>query len=693
MVGGLRDAGYIESGRFDTRRFTVFVPSLIIGVFACFAVLKLLSVGKVSHAFVLLTYSTLVCVISIATFKAFLEKQGASFFGVKGPRGLIYLLLSSVLSGVALEALTLFGAPLGSPLVPADWGIKRVLIFALLSFMALAWLSRGHKLFQVNPDSLISKFKGEINKRSVVLAVCALLAAAMVCCWLALTFKLSFTSVALFGIAVVFPLTVIACSLRASQIPEWIFMSIALPIGLVLCVAIPPMTGVSWDDQIHYKNALNLSYVTSPEITNEEQKMSEMAIRLALGEDEGINREMWPVDVRRDFESRINDSQLVDIKDARIFKQYYPDQLLSFASLGYIPAAIGLWIGRLLHISFAATVVLGRVANLFAYCLACFWAIRISPVKKVLFVVASLIPENIFLAANYSYDPWLTSMVLLGTAILFREMWGDDNPIAFSGVISAALVMFLGLGVKAVYFPIIGIFFLMPVNKFVNKRQRAQYYLLVILFGLFVLASFALPFLFDVGTGAAPGDQRGGSGVNSSGQLSFILNNPIQYAGILESFFVTTFFNPGNSSGYLFSFAYLAGDSPVDLSIASLNNPAVNLVPVLFLIGVAIFDNEDGEAWRHANKGSTIWTSIIYLGTYILVATALYVSFTPVGHGTVNGCQLRYQLPILAPMLALLLNYGKPLGFKDGTKKAIYLSSLLCLSFWTFVFVVSRCVA
>ena len=24
MVGGLRDAGYIESGRFDTRRFTVF---------------------------------------------------------------------------------------------------------------------------------------------------------------------------------------------------------------------------------------------------------------------------------------------------------------------------------------------------------------------------------------------------------------------------------------------------------------------------------------------------------------------------------------------------------------------------------------------------------------------------------------------------------------------------------------------
>ena len=59
-------------------------------------------------------------------------------------------------------------------------------------------------------------------------------------------------------------------------------MSIALPIGLVLCVAIPPMTGVSWDDQIHYKNALNLSYVTSPEITNEEQKMSEMAIRLAL---------------------------------------------------------------------------------------------------------------------------------------------------------------------------------------------------------------------------------------------------------------------------------------------------------------------------------------------------------------------------------------------------------------------------
>lgn len=148
MVGGLRDAGYIESGRFDTRRFTVFVPSLIIGVFACFAVLKLLSVGKVSHAFVLLTYSTLVCVISIATFKAFLEKQGASFFGVKGPRGLIYLLLSSVLSGVALEALTLFGAPLGSPLVPADWELRGFLFLRCCRLWRLLGCPAGISYFK-----------------------------------------------------------------------------------------------------------------------------------------------------------------------------------------------------------------------------------------------------------------------------------------------------------------------------------------------------------------------------------------------------------------------------------------------------------------------------------------------------------------------------------------------------------------
>ena len=657
---------------------------LLLGIIEC----RLLAIGKVSDAFVLFTYASLIYIVGFYTVRTFLIERRAALFGDSGWKGLKNLVVMSVLSGVALEFLTLFGAPLSSPLALSDWGIKRTIVFTLLSFVAISLFS-GCKSRYCAPNAkraLVTKV--QYDKRDLISLICITIAVLLVLSYLAVAFDLSMMSVVLFGVAIALPLTVIAASRRISIIPEWVFLSIAIPVGLVLCILVPPMTGASWDDQIHFKNALNLSYVTSPEITNEEQRMSEMAIRFALGEEEDINLDLWPVAERRAFEGKIDEAQQMDIEEGQVIKRYYPDQLLSFTSLGYLPSAIGLWTGRLLHLPFSVTLILGRVANLIAYCAICFCAIRISPVKKVLFVVIALIPESIFLASNYSYDPWLTGMILLGIAILFREMWGSDKLLDFSQIAMAALVLFLGLGVKAVYFPIIGLFFLMPPSKFSDGAQRRRYYLFVVLFGLFVLASFALPFLFNVGNGAEVGDLRGGSEVSSSEQLKFIL----EYAGILLGFFVSTFFNPSYSSGYLLSFSYLSDSSPVSIPFLSFGSPLVNLVPVLFLIGIALFDNEDGDAWRHAGKGSTAWAAVIYLGTYILVATALYISFTPVGYETVNGCQLRYQLPILAPMLAVLLNYGKPLGFKDGTKKVIYLVSLFCLLFWTFVFVVSKCV-
>lgn len=692
MVDKFGDVSHFEECRTGGRWLVFLITLSLFVIFVGSLILRLLVNGNISGAFVFLTYAALVYIFWLHTVRSFLVERRSVLFGASGQRGLLYLVLMSVVFGIVLESLTLIGASLSSPFVLADWGVKRIAVFTLLSFVGLSMFSGRKKRRRALDAKELSIAKTLIDKKAILITICIALAVVLALSFSASLFNLSFISVSLFGITAILPLMVIAASNKISKIPEYIFISVAIPVGLSLCILVPPMTGASWDDQIHYRNALNLSYVTSPEVTNEEQRMSEMAIRLALGENEGINREQWPADDREVFETKIDEAQLADIEEGRVLKRYYPDQLLSFASLGYVPSAVGLWTGRLLHLSFSSTIILGRIANLFSYCIVCFWAIRISPVKKVLFVVVSLIPESIFLAANYSYDPWLTSMILLGTAILLREMWGNPEPLDFSKVAMASLVMFLGLGVKAVYFPIIGLFFLMPVSKFNDRAQRNRYYAFVVLFGLFVLASFALPFLFNVGTGADVGDQRGGSDVSSSEQLRFILSDPLRYAGILEAFFTSTFFNPANSSGYLFSFAYLSGGSPVGLSLASLDNPAVNFVPVLFLIGIALFDNEDGGAWRHAGKGSTIWTAVIYLGTYVLVATALYVSFTPVGHETVNGCQLRYQLPILAPMLAVLLNYGKPLGFKDGTKKAIYLASLLCLLFWTFVFVVSKCV-
>ena len=45
---------------------------------------------------------------------------------------------------------------------------------------------------------------------------------------------------------------------------------------------------------------------------------------------------------------------------------------------------------------------------------------------------------------------------------------------------------------------------------------------------------------------------------------------------------------------------------------------------------------------------------LITLGVIVLIWTALYLSFTPIGYTTINGVQPRYFLPLLFPLLICL---------------------------------------
>ena len=52
-------------------------------------------------------------------------------------------------------------------------------------------------------------------------------------------------------------------------------------------------------------------------------------------------------------------------------------------------------------------------------------------------------------------------------------------------------------------------------------------------------------------------DMRGGSGVNSGMQVSYILENPIGYGVLLAKFIIGTYLNPLNSFEYTLQFGYM----------------------------------------------------------------------------------------------------------------------------------------
>ena len=270
-----------------------------------------------------------------------------------------------------------------------------------------------------------------------------------------------------------------------------------------------------------------------------------------------------------------------------------------------------------------------------------------------------------------------------------RYAWGDLNEFTVRNISLAFLFTFSGLAVKAVYFPIIGLFFMVPRNRFVSSKQRVHYYAAVFVLGLIAFASFALPFLFSAASGSNVGDMRGGSDVNSGQQIAFILADPLRYAEILANYFSTYYLNPMTSSEYAFNFAYL-GALAAQISVNALRG-LVQVLPALCLMLVGLF-SADSISVKHAGPAYFLWASFVFLFTVALVATALYVSFTPVGLGTVNGCQSRYLLPLLVPCLSFILNQSR-LVFGDS-KRFI----LICLVFpftlatiCEFVLVIGKC--
>ena len=50
---------------------------------------------------------------------------------------------------------------------------------------------------------------------------------------------------------------------------------------------------------------------------------------------------------------------------------------------------------------------------------------------------------------------------------------------------------------------------------------------------------------------------------------------------------------------------------------------------------------------------------LLYVGMAALIATALFINFTPVGSQTILGCQSRYIIPLLAPLLLLVTGQRK----------------------------------
>lgn len=411
-----------------------------------------------------------------------------------------------------------------------------------------------------------------------------------------------------------------------------------LIVGSIFAVVEPPSVGVSWDDEAHYRNSLSVSH-----LLDKQMSMADVLIQ----------NDYQNVALNKYNYGRSEQKHYIEITNELVKNQYYTERYALATwnlNISYLPSVIGLILGRGIGLSFYWTLILGRWMNVLLVAILSFFSMKALKTGKMVVLLIQLIPTNLFLMSNYNYDTWLTSWSLFGLSLFFGEWQRRDKKINMNTVLVMSIAMFLAVMPKLIYFPLTFILLFMPKCKFQNRKQMWFYRCLI-------LAAAFLPFVVvycqNFLNGLGQGDIRGGEAVNATTQMDFVKEQPMEVLKILVTF-LKGYLNPLiEGREYLINQAYFG-----------YVNVHYFVVMAIILFGAIIsrdkYGNEVKFPW---------WTKIGCLFVYMIIgamaAFSMYITFTAVGADTVAGCQGRYIIPALFPVLFVCSRFSAKKFVKD----------------------------
>ena len=538
---------------------------------------------------------------------------------------LAIVVLCCLIGALLVEFLTLFGSPFTSALNLEGWSKRRIVI----TWLALIALSACVHSVSSDSANRAKKPKGRFKKIGFAFALSLCLFLALMGMGVLTNLVITVGTQALVSLVAFSILCVIFLRDDLAESPESVYLPVGIAFSVIFCFMAPIDTGVSWDDQVHYDRAVAVSYLLSPEYTEADE---------AMLYPEGVTEFGFLTDGYSAYLHSLEVKSGIEYEKCAGAASAFGFNTISYQALGYLPAALGLWIARLLHLPFAISFCFGRLFNALFFMALVYCGIRRLKVGKAAIILFSLLPTVVFLSSSYSYDPWCIGWLLYG--FLRYISWHQRPSFKMTwkemGIVSVSFA--LGCGPKAIYFPIFLVLLFVPNSFFGSKKQMHLYRMAAVGGATAVSASFLAPLLFN---GAGTGDSRGGGDVDSTGQIRWILDNPSTFTYVIAAF-LKDYLSPAASGAYTDFIAYLS-------------QPSLNAFPLAALLIFFVVDNGK-PTFSYAGFRYKIAAVLLMVGTSTLIAAALYVSFTPVGHNTVNGCQGRYLLPLIVPTLMLGLN-------------------------------------
>lgn len=401
---------------------------------------------------------------------------------------------------------------------------------------------------------------------------------------------------------------------------EYLFLVITLLFGTLIIILQPKTTSYSWDDQIHFTESYRIFELDG--ITEWTEATSVMS-------------EVEPFKNVDTLEERKLQNNYLNTSN-NVIKTESNSPLIQRNQIGYLLPGLVLKLSSVFNIPFAVSFNIAKFSILLSYSLLMFYAIKIIPRGKRLLSFVGLFPSIIFLATQFSYDPPIIGGIALFVAV-FLDIIENNRKIDLFTALILLISLIIANFIKAVYIPLILLILFIPRDRFENNKQNNVFKTGAILIFLLLVFTFVFPTVTQT---SSLGDLRGGN-TSTSGQLKMILNNPLSYVKVLD-----------DTAGVQFMDKLIGPKTVYNYSYINIYNNNLYYLIIITLVFLVVTDSYT----KNCNKYLKWFTLLLILGIILLIWTALYLSFTPVGELTINGVQNRYFIPLLFPLFLICLS-------------------------------------
>ncbi len=321
------------------------------------------------------------------------------------------------------------------------------------------------------------------------------------------------------------------------------------------------------------------------------------------------------------------------------------DNTNNTSEIFYLPAALGLTVGRLLGLSFIGIIYCARFFNLMVSGLIIYAAVKKIPVGKSILCVLSLLPITIQEVASCSYDALIIAVSFLFIAYSI-SLWVSEQPIKLSeGIILLITGILLSVCKGCVYLPLV---FLIPFV--IIRKSNIKKAMPCIILGSVIIILCGLSMYAEEIFNMLSRTQEYAYAAQRSTQLysaGYLIKHPYEVFRILEN----TIYQ--NSDFYLET---IVGGLMGSLQVSV--NTVLQYAYIFMLLMTTICQN--GKCFIFSRKSKIVFWIIIIMSAG-LVLLSMLINCTTFGYNAVAGVQGRYFMPIL-PLILLSIR-GKRLFY------------------------------